>query len=185
MSESFTQLGIAMLVAVAAVYLVMVLTFGEAIAPLAIMFSLPLAVIGGLIGLLIAGLPLDMPAMIGSLMLIGIVTTNAIMFVERVHQRLGDGLTRREALLDAGANRMRPILMTALTTIIALVPMASGFKSGALMSQSLAIVVVGGLTTSTLLTLIVVPVIYDLLESLKERIIGSTRTIAAPLPAEE
>ncbi|MCG2808368.1 MAG: efflux RND transporter permease subunit [Coriobacteriia bacterium] len=185
MSESFTQLGIAMLVAVAAVYLVMVLTFGEAIAPLAIMFSLSLAVIGGLVGLLIAGIPLDMPAMIGSLMLIGIVTTNAIMFVERVHQRLGDGLTRREALLDAGANRMRPILMTALTTIIALVPMASGFKSGALMSQSLAIVVVGGLTTSTLLTLIVVPVIYDLLESLKERIIGSTRTTAAPLPAEE
>ncbi|MDO9108224.1 MAG: efflux RND transporter permease subunit, partial [Coriobacteriia bacterium] len=185
MSESFTQLGIAMLVAVAAVYLVMVLTFGEAIAPLAIMFSLPLAVIGGLIGLLIAGLPLDMPAMIGSLMLIGIVTTNAIMFVERVHQRLADGLTRREALLDAGANRMRPILMTALTTIIALVPMASGFKAGALMSQSLAIVVVGGLTTSTLLTLIVVPVIYDLLESLKERIIGSSRTIAAPLSAEE
>ncbi|MDP2182122.1 MAG: efflux RND transporter permease subunit [Actinomycetota bacterium] len=172
MSESFTQLGLAMLIAIAAVYLVMMLTFGEAIAPLAIMFSLPLAVIGGLIGLFIAGIPLDMPAMIGALMLIGIVTTNAIMFIERVNQRLAEGFERREALLDAGANRMRPILMTALTTIIALVPMASGFKSGALMSQSLAIVVVGGLTTSTVLTLIVVPVIYDLLEALKERIVG-------------
>lgn len=172
MSESFTQLGMAMLIAIAAVYLVMMLTFGEAIAPLAIMFSLPLAVIGGLVGLFIAGIPLDMPAMIGALMLIGIVTTNAIMFLERVHQRMAEGYQRREALLDAGANRMRPILMTALTTIIALVPMASGIKSGALMSQSLAIVVVGGLTTSTVLTLIVVPVIYDLLEALKERVVG-------------
>lgn len=183
MSDSFTQLGIAMLVAVAAVYLVMVLTFGEAIAPLAIMFSLPLAVIGGFVGLFIAGIPLDMPAMIGLLMLIGLVTTNAIMFVERVHQLLAEGYDRREALLASGANRMRPILMTALTTIIALVPMASGFKAGALMSQSLAIVVVGGLTTSTLLTLIVVPVVYDLLEALKERVVGK----AAPevLIAEE
>ncbi len=171
MSDSFKQLGIAMIVAVLAVYLVMVLTFGEAIAPLAIMFSLPLAVIGGVLGLFIAGIPLDMPAMIGVLMLIGIVTTNAIMFVERVHQRMAQGLERRAALLDAGANRMRPILMTALTTIIALVPMASGFKAGALMSQSLAIVVVGGLATSTLLTLIVVPVVYDLLEALKARIL--------------
>ncbi len=170
MSESFTQLGLAMLVAVFAVYLVMVITFGESIAPLAIMFSLPLAVVGGLLGLFIAGLPLDMPAMIGVLMLIGVVTTNAIMFVERVHQRMAEGMPRREALLDAGTNRMRPILMTALTTIIALVPMASGFKAGALMSQSLAVVVVGGLTTSTALTLIVVPVIYDLLESLKSRV---------------
>ena len=95
----------------------------------------------------------------------------SIMFIERVHQRMAEGLSRREALLDAGTNRMRPILMTALTTIIALVPMASGFKAGALMSQSLAIVVVGGLTTSTVLTLIVVPVIYDLLEALKARVL--------------
>ncbi len=171
MSDSFRQLGIAMIVAVFAVYIVMVLTFGEAIAPLAIMFSLPLAVIGGVLGLFIAGIPLDMPAMIGVLMLIGIVTTNAIMFVERVHQRLAEGFERREALLDAGANRMRPILMTALTTIMALVPMASGFKAGALMSQSLAIVVVGGLATSTVLTLVVVPVVYDLLEALKGRVL--------------
>lgn len=180
MSESFQQLGLAMVVAVFAVYLVMVLTFGEAIAPLAIMFSLPLAVIGGLIGLFIARIPIDMPAMIGMLMLIGIVTTNAIMFIERVHQRMAEGLGRREALLDAGTNRMRPILMTALTTIIALVPMAVGFRAGALMSQSLAIVVVGGLTTSTLLTLIVVPVAYDRLEALKGRILS-----ALGVPPEE
>ncbi len=172
MSESFRQLGLAMLVAVAAVYLVMMLAFGEAIAPLAIMFSLPLAVVGGFLGLLLAGIPLDMPAMIGALMLIGIVTTNAIMLIERVHQKLAEGMTRREALLDAGTNRWRPILMTALTTIFALFPMAFGIKEGGLMSQSLAIVVVGGLTSSTLLTLIVVPVVYDLLEGLKQRVLS-------------
>jgi HAE1 family hydrophobic/amphiphilic exporter-1 len=171
MNESFKQLGIAMLIAIAAVYLVMVLTFGEAIAPLAIMFSLPLAIIGGIVGLFVTGLPLDMPAMIGALMLIGLVTTNAIMFIERVNQKLAEGLSRHDALLDAGTNRMRPILMTALTTIMALIPMASGMASGAMSSQSLAIIVVGGLTTSTALTLIVVPVVYDLLESLKERIL--------------
>jgi HAE1 family hydrophobic/amphiphilic exporter-1 len=150
----------------------MVLAFGEAIAPLAIMFSLPLAVVGGLGGLFLAGLPLDMPAMIGALMLIGIVTTNAIMFIERVNQKLGEGMGRHEALLDAGANRMRPILMTALTTIMALIPMAAGMGSGAMSSQSLAIIVVGGLTTSTVLTLIVVPVVYESLESFKERLLG-------------
>jgi HAE1 family hydrophobic/amphiphilic exporter-1 len=171
MNESFKQLGIAMIIAIAAVYLVMVLTFGEAIAPLAIMFSLPLAIIGGIVGLFITGLPLDMPAMIGALMLIGLVTTNAIMFIERVNQKRAEGLSRHDSLLDAGTNRMRPILMTALTTIMALIPMASGMASGAMSSQSLAIIVVGGLTTSTALTLIVVPVVYDLLESMKERIL--------------
>ncbi|MDY0340895.1 MAG: efflux RND transporter permease subunit, partial [Coriobacteriia bacterium] len=174
MNESFRQLAIAMIIAMAAVYLVMVLTFGEAIAPLAIMFSLPLAVIGGIVGLFLTNQPLDMPAMIGALMLVGLVTTNAIMFIERVNQRLADGMSRREALLDAGVNRMRPILMTALTTITALIPMAAGIGGGVMSSQSLAIIVVGGLTTSTALTLIVVPVIYDLLEGLKERILYRT-----------
>jgi HAE1 family hydrophobic/amphiphilic exporter-1 len=183
MNESFKQLGIAMLVAIAAVYLVMVLTFGEAIAPLAIMFSLPLAIIGGIVGLFITGQPLDMPAMIGALMLIGLVTTNAIMFIERVNQKLADGLSRHDALLDAGANRMRPIMMTALTTIMALIPMASGMGGGVMSSQSLAIIVVGGLTTSTALTLIVVPVVYDLLENRKERLLHMVRK-PAPVPAE-
>ncbi|PKQ16694.1 MAG: AcrB/AcrD/AcrF family protein [Actinobacteria bacterium HGW-Actinobacteria-7] len=172
MNESFSQLGVAMLIAVGAVYLVMIIAFGEAIAPLAIMMSLPLAVVGGLIGLLISGLPLDIPAMIGSLMLIGIVVTNAIVLVDRVQQKRRAGMSRHDALLEAGSTRMRPILMTAVATIMALVPLASGFAEGALISQSLAVIVIGGLTTSTMLTLIVVPVAYDLLESAKERLIG-------------
>ncbi len=172
MNESFSQLGIAMLIAIGAVYLVMIIAFGEAVAPLAIMMSLPLAVVGGLIGLLVAGVPLDIPAMIGALMLIGIVVTNAIVLVDRVQQKRRQGMARHEALLEAGSTRMRPILMTAVATIMALAPLASGFAEGALISQSLAVIVIGGLTTSTLLTLIVVPVAYDLLEGGKERIFG-------------
>ncbi len=153
MSESFSQLGLAMLFAIGAVYLVMVIAFGEATAPLAIMLSLPLAVVGGLVGLYVAGLPLDMPAMVGALMLIGIVVTNAIVLVDRVRKNLEKGLARRESLLEAGATRMRPIFMTAVATVMALVPLASGSAEGALISQSLAVIVIGGLTTSTLLTL--------------------------------
>jgi len=180
MNESFSQLGVAMLIAVGAVYLVMIIAFGEAIAPLAIMFSLPLAVVGGLFGLLIAGLPLDIPAMIGALMLIGIVVTNAIVLVDRVQQKRRAGMPRRDALVEAGTTRMRPILMTAVATIMALAPLASGFAEGALISQSLAVIVIGGLTTSTLLTLIVVPVAYDLLEGGKERIFGKPDESDAP-----
>ena len=172
MAESFEQLGLAMLIAVFAVYLVMVIAFGEAVAPLAIMGSLPLAIIGGILGLFVAGLPLDMPAMIGALMLIGIVTTNAIVLIDRVNQKLDDGRSRRDSLIEAGAERIRPILMTALTTIGALLPMAFGMAEGALMSQSLAVIVVGGLTTSTGLTLVVVPVVYDWLEGLKDRVLA-------------
>lgn len=172
MNESFSQLGIAMIIAIGAVYLVMVLAFGEAVAPLAIMFSLPLAIIGGLLGLFVMKLPLDIPALIGALMLIGIVVTNAIVLVELVQQKREQGESINDALKDAGATRMRPILMTALATIFALVPLASGFAEGALISQSLAVIVIGGLTTSTALTLVVVPVAYALLEGWREKLLG-------------
>jgi len=172
MDDAFKQLGLAMIIAVAAVYLVMVIAFGEAIAPLAIMFSLPLAIIGSVVALLIAGIPLDMSAMIGVLMLIGIVTTNAIVLIDRVQQKLKEGLPRREAILVAGSDRIRPVLMTALTTIFALMPLALSASAGALMSQSLAITVIGGLTTSTILTLVVVPVVFDMLEGWKASILG-------------
>ena len=163
MNEGFSQLGIALLVAIGAVYLVMVIAFGEAKAPFAILFALPLAIIGGLVGLFITGKVLDMPAMIGALMLVGIAVTNAIVLVDRVQQQRKNGLTIRAALLEAGSTRLRPILMTAIATICALLPMSFGLSEGALLSQSLAIVVIGGLTTSTVLTLIVVPVVYEML----------------------
>jgi HAE1 family hydrophobic/amphiphilic exporter-1 len=184
MNEAFSQLGMAMIIAVGAVFLVMIIAFGEAAAPLAILFSLPLAVVGGLVGLWIVGLPLDIPAMIGALMLIGIVVTNAIVLVDRVQQKRRAGIDRHTALVEAGATRMRPILMTAIATIMALVPLASGFAEGALISQSLAVIVIGGLTTSTMLTLIVVPVAYDLIEGAKDRLFKSHEPIDEPEPPE-
>ncbi|MEJ1518178.1 efflux RND transporter permease subunit [Bacillus cereus] len=168
MNESFQQLGLAIVVAIGAVYLAMVIAFGEAKAPFAILFSLPLAMIGGFAGLLVARIPLDMPAMIGFLMLIGIVVTNAIVLVDRIQERRREGLEVRAALIEAGTVRMRPILMTALATIGALSPLALGLSKGSIMSQSLSIVVIGGLITSTLLTLIVVPVMYELLNRRKK-----------------
>ena len=169
MGETFGQMGIAMGIAVFAVFLCLVLTFGGARAPITILVALPLAAIGGLVALWATGLPLDMPAMVGALMLIGIVVTNAVVFIDRVKQLMNAGVDRHDALLEAGSTRMRPILMTALTTIIALLPLASGFGEGSLISRSLAVVVLGGMVSSTFLTLLVIPVLYDVLESLRRK----------------
>lgn len=169
MNESFANLGKAMIVAVFAVYVVMLIAFGEATAPFTILFSLPYAVIGGLLGLWIAGQPISAPALIGALMLIGIVVTNAIVFVDRVQQMKKRGHNTVDALLEAGETRLRPILMTAFATIFALLPLALGYGEGAAMSQGLAIVVIGGLASSTLLTLFIVPIVYLFLSQLKER----------------
>ncbi len=166
MQEGFSQLGMAMVVAVGVVYLIMVLAFGEARAPLAILFSLPFAATGALIGLYVAGQQISISSMIGGLMLIGIVVTNAIVLIELVQQKRAAGVPTREALLDGGATRLRPILMTAATTIFALLALGVGLSSGTLISQSLAVVVIGGLTTSTVITLIIAPVIFEILANI-------------------
>ena len=126
MTETFTQLGIAMLAAIAIVYFILVVTFGEGVAPFAILFSLPFAVIGSFVGLLIAGETISVSVMMGLLMLIGIVVTNAIVLVDRIIHMERDGMNMREAILEAGATRLRPILMTAIATIGALIPLAIG-----------------------------------------------------------
>ncbi|MFD0959571.1 efflux RND transporter permease subunit [Paenibacillus chungangensis] len=169
MQETFTQLGLAMLAAVAIVYLVLVLTFGGAVTPLTILFSLPFTVIGAMLGLLIAGETVSATAMIGGLMLIGIVVTNAIVLIDRVINKENEGLTVREALLEAGVTRLRPILMTAIATVGALLPLALGFESGGLISKGMAVTVIGGLTSSTLLTLIIVPIVYEFLNRKKDK----------------
>jgi multidrug efflux pump subunit AcrB len=172
MNKSFAQLGLAMVVAVAAVYIVMIIAFGEATAPFTILFSLPFAVIGGLVGLLIAGQPISVSSMIGFLMLIGIVVTNAIVLIDRVQQMRRRGMDVREALLEAAGTRLRPILMTALATIFALLPLGLGYGEGTLISQGLAVVVIGGLASSTLLTLFIVPIMYMILTRIQERMTG-------------
>ena len=167
MNEAFTQLGMAMLAAIAIVYFILVVTFREGVAPFAILFSLPFAVIGSFVGLLIAGETISVPVMMGLLMLIGIVVTNAIVLVDRIVRMERSGLEMREAILEAGVTRLRPILMTAIATIGALIPLAMGTGAGGgLISKGLAITVIGGLVSSTLLTLIIVPIVHEILSKL-------------------
>lgn len=166
--ESFTQLGIAMISAIVIVYFVLVVTFGGGLAPLAILFSLPYALIGSLVGLLIAKEPISISVMIGTLMLIGIVVTNAVVLIDRVIRNQEQGIPIREAILEAGVTRLRPILMTAIATIGALSPLLFGGVSdgSGLISKGLGITVIGGLISSTILTLVIVPVVYEALMKL-------------------
>lgn len=169
-NDTFGQLGLAMLAAIAIVYFVLVVTFGGALAPFAILFSLPFIVIGVIIALLITGVTLDVSALMGVLMLIGIVVTNAIVLIDRVIHKEREGLSTREALLEAGATRLRPILMTALATIGALLPLVFGWESSAgIISKGLGITVIGGLISSTLLTLVVVPIVYEFLMKFRKK----------------
>ena len=168
-NDSFSQLGIAMLAAIGIVYFVLVLTFGGGLAPFAILFSLPFTLIGALVALLISGETISISSMIGALMLIGIVVTNAIVLIDRVIHKEQEGLSTREALLEAGMTRLRPILMTAIATIGALLPLAFGFEGGGLISKGLGVTVIGGLTSSTLLTLIIVPIVYEFFMKFKRK----------------
>lgn len=169
-NDTFSQLGLAMLAAIAIVYFVLVVTFGGGLAPFAILFSLPFIVIGALIGLLIGGESLSVSALMGVLMLIGIVVTNAIVLIDRVIHKEREGLSTREALLEAGSTRLRPILMTALATIGALIPLVAGWEGGAgIISKGLGITVIGGLISSTLLTLVIVPVVYEFLMKISSK----------------
>lgn len=169
-NETFTQLGLAMLAAIAIVYFVLVVTFGGGLAPFAILFSLPFTVIGALIGLLITGETLNVSSLMGALMLIGIVVTNAIVLIDRVIHKENEGMSTRDALLEAGSTRLRPILMTALATIGALLPLVFGWENSAgIISKGLGVTVIGGLISSTLLTLVIVPIVYEFLMKFKKK----------------
>ena len=172
-ADDFTDLFLIMLVSIGIVFLIMVITFKSIKAPIAILCSLPLAAIGAILGILISGIPVDITALLGALMLIGIVVTNAIVLLDRVKQN-EQKMIIRDALVEATATRMRPIFMTAIATICAMLPLlVKQAETGSLVSQSLAIVVIGGLAMATLLTLIVIPCIYELLyfrKSKKQRI---------------
>ncbi|MEU9299588.1 efflux RND transporter permease subunit [Streptomyces sp. NPDC048269] len=168
--EAFGSLALAMLAAIAIVFMLLVATFRSLVQPLILLVSIPFAATGAL-GLLIAtGTPMGVPAMIGMLMLIGIVVTNAIVLIDLVNQYRAQGLGVVEAVIEGGRHRLRPILMTALATIFALLPMALGVTGeGGFISRPLAVVVIGGLVSSTLLTLLLVPTLYTMVELRKER----------------
>ena len=149
--------------AIVFIYLIMVAQFQSLLSPFIVLFTLPLAFTGGLLLLWVSGCDLSVIAMLGFLVLAGVVVNNGIVFVDYANQLRDDGMERRQALLQTGRDRIRPILMTALTTVLAMTTMALGIGDGAEMTQPMAIVTIGGLSYATLLTLFVVPVIYDLL----------------------
>ncbi|MCR8848479.1 efflux RND transporter permease subunit [Rossellomorea sp. SC111] len=179
-ADDFKDLGMTMLASIMIVYLIMVLTFKTLKAPLAILITLPLASIGAVLGLLIARVPADATALIGALMLIGIVVTNAIVLIDRVKQN-EETMIIRDSILEACGTRLRPVVMTAIATICAMLPLLFGHtEDGSLVSKSLAVVVIGGLAGATVLTLVVVPVFYELLYFRK-----SKRQRAQQLESEE
>ncbi|MFJ3497318.1 efflux RND transporter permease subunit [Streptomyces sp. NPDC086091] len=168
--DAFANLGLAMLAAIAIVFMLLVATFRSLVQPLILLVSIPFAATGAIGLLLVTGTPMGVPAMIGMLMLIGIVVTNAIVLIDLINQYRRQGYGVVEAVVEGGRHRLRPILMTALATIFALLPMALGVTGeGGFIAQPLAVVVIGGLITSTLLTLLLVPTLYAMLELRKER----------------
>ncbi|MFM6963926.1 MAG: efflux RND transporter permease subunit [Micrococcales bacterium] len=169
-ADSFKQLGIALLVAIAIVFIVMVATFASIAQPLILLISIPFAATGAIGLLLITDTALGVSAIIGMLLLVGVVVTNAIVLIDLINQYRKNGKPIQQAIMDGARQRLRPILMTAIATIFALTPMALGITgSGGFISQPLAIVVIGGLFSSTILTLVIVPVLYWLVEGRKER----------------
>ena len=168
--QGFRSMVIAILYSVVLVYLVMALTFRSLIHPFTILFSLPFALVGAAVALYITDSVLGISAMIGLMMLVGIVVTNAIVLMELLLQLRARGESAYDALIEAGRTRLRPIWMTALTAVLALIPLAISTESGAVIASELARAVIGGLLFSTALTLIVVPVVYSLLDSVSGRL---------------
>lgn len=169
MARSFKEVYKAVILAIVVVYMVLAAQFESFSQPLIIMVSLPFAIIGAILGLLVAGQTANMMSMIGFTMLLGLVTKNAILLIDYANQEREKGMSIREAVLLACSLRLRPILMTTLSTILGMLPIALGIGEGAELRQSMGVVLIGGLTTSTLLTLVVVPLIYLLFEEWKAK----------------
>lgn len=172
MVEAFSDLGLALVLSIFLVYAVMAVQFENFLFPFIIMFSMPATVVGIFGGLFITNTPLSITAFIGIIMLAGIVVNNAIVLVDYINILRERGMSRYEAILEAGTSRMRPILMTTLTTILAMVPLGLGIGEGAEMQQPMAITVIFGLTVSSIFTLLLIPVIYTYFDDLSEKIKG-------------
>lgn len=162
-AEAMGDLVLMILLAVVFIYLIMVAQFQSLLSPFIVMFTMPLAFTGGLLGLLAAGQTLSVISMLGFLVLAGVVVNNGIVFVDYANQLRLEGMEKREALVATGRSRIRPILMTALTTILAMCTMVFSQEASAAMARPMAIVTIGGLAYATLLTLLIVPVLYDIL----------------------
>ena len=178
MQETFGDLGFALITAIVLVYMVMASQFESLVHPFTIMFTVPLALIGAIIGLAIVRAPLSVPGIIGAIMLAGIVVNNAIVMIDYINTRRREmGESREEAILKAGPVRLRPIMMTTLTTVLALIPLALGIGEGAEVQQPMAVVVVGGLLFSTILTLLVLPAFYSVFDDFSNFATRKTKNI--------
>lgn len=166
MRDIFTRFGLALATAVLMIFAVLVLLYNSFIYPVAVMAALPLSVGGALMGLLIFQKPLGLFALIGIVLLMGLVTKNAILLVDYALMAKERGKTRRDAVVEAGVTRFRPILMTSISTMAGMVPIALELGAGGETRSPMAIAVIGGFTTSTLLTLVVVPVLYTYIDRL-------------------
>lgn len=169
--ESMQQLMLMLLLAVAFIYLIMVAQFQSLLSPFIVMFTIPLAFTGGLLGLILTGNEISVISMVGFVMLAGIIVNNGIVLIDYINRLRADGMEKNEAIIAAGKTRMRPILMTALTTILGLSGMALGIGTGAEMMQPIAIVCIGGLIYATIMTLYIVPAAYSLLGRKKIRVV--------------
>jgi HAE1 family hydrophobic/amphiphilic exporter-1 len=187
-TESFTSLLISLLLSVVFVYMVLASQFGSFTQPIVMMLALPLSLLGAFLALILTGIPFDLTAMIGIIMLFGLVTKNSILLVDFANRLRKQGVPRDQALLTAGPIRLRPVLMTSLALILGSLPVALGLGAGGSFRQPLALVVIGGLITSTVLTLLLVPTAYALLDILQTRVRRKPKVEApqaAPAPAAE
>lgn len=165
--ESIANLSFALLLSIVLVYMVMAAQFESLIHPFTILLTIPLAVVGSILTFFILGQTLNIMAIIGIIMLVGIAVNDSIILVDRINQLIRDGVDRKEAIMIAGQQRIRPIIMTSLTTILALLPLTIGFGESASLRSPMALAVIGGLVTSTLLTLVVIPCVYDVFDRIK------------------
>lgn len=178
MQESFTSLGFAFGLAIILIYMVMASQFESLIHPFTIMFTIPLAIIGVILGMFITGSVISVSSLLGLITLAGIVVNNAIVLVDYINQLRRDGTEKIEAIITAGASRMRPIMMTASTTILGLIPIALGIGEGSESTQPMGVVIVSGLTFATFLTLFVIPIVYSLITDLREIIVSKVKGIS-------
>lgn len=169
MEDSFKSLLMALLLAVVLVYMVMASQFESLLHPLIVMFSVPFAAIGLVAGLILTGTTFSVLAFLGAILLVGIVVNNAIVLIDYINQLRKAGVPLKTAIVKGGKTRLKPILMTSLTTILALLPMALGIGTGSELRAPMGGAVVGGLATSTLVTLILIPAVYWMIESRLEK----------------
>jgi len=175
--ESIDNLAFALLLSIVLVYMVLASQFESLIHPFTILLTIPLAVVGSILIFYIMGKTLNIMAIIGVIMLVGIAVNDSIILVDRINQLIREGMARKDAILHAGQQRIRPIIMTSLTTILALLPLTIGFGESASLRSPMALAVIGGLVTSTVLTLVVIPCVFDVFDRVRSLFTGNKKVV--------